>query len=191
MLAQINQILFQSQSLALCDLILMPEWENRYFSFDSKWDEQNNEKMASMRDGEGNEYFILFNESGAIGKALELDQANNQPYDKKLIPEELSGFLSEPAFSNEYYTSYFWNLKNSKEWLSTSATEKINILKFLENNADYYKVWAENYYDIDINNDAIQLVFNEHRLSQDIIEALNPDVDIESLNEEINIILGQ
>ena len=38
-----------TRSLAMLDAILCAEWEDRYYSFNSKWaDDQN---MASMRDG--------------------------------------------------------------------------------------------------------------------------------------------
>ena len=51
------------QSLAMLDAILSPDWENRYYSFNSKWG--SDEMMASMRDGSGDEVLILFNKTGA------------------------------------------------------------------------------------------------------------------------------
>jgi hypothetical protein len=51
-----------SQSLAMLDAILSPEWEYRYYSFNSKW--APGERMASMRNGSGDEYFILFDTVG-------------------------------------------------------------------------------------------------------------------------------
>ena len=44
-----------TQSLAMLDAIMSPEWEYRYYSFNSKWYES--EMMASMRNGSGDEYF--------------------------------------------------------------------------------------------------------------------------------------
>ena len=46
----------------------MPEWEYRYFSYNSKWDKS--EEVASMKNGEGDEYYLLFNERGVVGKVL-------------------------------------------------------------------------------------------------------------------------
>src|SRR5215218_10310749 len=40
-----------SQSLAMLDAIMSPEWDYRYYSFDSKW--AAGEMMASMRNGCG------------------------------------------------------------------------------------------------------------------------------------------
>ncbi|MGY5610077.1 hypothetical protein ACXHJ2_18310 [Paenibacillus sp. ALE3] len=47
----------------------MPEWEYRYYSYNAHWDE--NEQMASMRDGEGDHYFALFQPTGLIIKGFD------------------------------------------------------------------------------------------------------------------------
>ncbi|MEJ3716569.1 hypothetical protein ACU1JV_08435 [Paenibacillus sp. T2-29] len=62
------------QAAAILDAILMPEWEYRYYSYNAHWDE--NEQMASMRDGEGDHYFALFQPNGLIIKGF--DQRFNQ-----------------------------------------------------------------------------------------------------------------
>ena len=49
-----------TQSIALLDAIIRPDWEFRYYSFNSKWSDK--EMMASMRDGGGTTtsyYFVL------------------------------------------------------------------------------------------------------------------------------------
>jgi hypothetical protein len=58
------------QSAAMLDAILMPEWEYRYYSFNSKWD--TGEHMASMRDGQGNQFFALFDNKGLIIKGIDI-----------------------------------------------------------------------------------------------------------------------
>src|SRR6185503_734304 len=57
-----------SQSLATLDAIMSPAWENRYYSFNSKWADR--EMMASMTNGCGDDYFVLFNSHGAIMKGF-------------------------------------------------------------------------------------------------------------------------
>lgn len=49
-----------SQSVAMLDAILSPQWDYRYFSFHAVWDTSMNERMASMRNGSGDEYFLVF-----------------------------------------------------------------------------------------------------------------------------------
>ena len=53
MLPEIDSLKRLSQSLAMLDAILEPDWELRYYSFNSHWGE--GEMMASMRDGSGDE----------------------------------------------------------------------------------------------------------------------------------------
>ena len=52
-----------TQSLAVLGAILSPEWDLRYYSF-SKWAE--GEMMASMRNGSGDDWFLLFGPPGAV-----------------------------------------------------------------------------------------------------------------------------
>lgn len=56
-LPSIEKVIEISQSLAMLDAILMPDWEYRYFSFNKEWNI--NQYMASMRDGEGSHYRCL------------------------------------------------------------------------------------------------------------------------------------
>jgi hypothetical protein len=47
----------------MLDLIVEPEWGLRYFSYQPSWGP--GEDLASMRDGSGNEYWIVFAADGA------------------------------------------------------------------------------------------------------------------------------
>ena len=67
-LSSVNKIKKYLQSLAMLDAIIMPEWEYRYFSFNIHWDID--KMMASMRNGSGDEYFIVFKNNDVIGKVL-------------------------------------------------------------------------------------------------------------------------
>jgi hypothetical protein len=58
-----------SKALAMLDAILSPEWEYRYYSCNGKW--APGETMASMRNGSGDGYFILFNGHGAAIKGFD------------------------------------------------------------------------------------------------------------------------
>jgi hypothetical protein len=57
------------QSLALLDAILSPDWEYRYFSFDSRWGPS--ERMGSMRNGQGDHWFALFSSAGCWLKGFD------------------------------------------------------------------------------------------------------------------------
>src|SRR5262249_19116182 len=56
------------QSLAMLDAVLESEWEYRYYSFNARWN--NGEMMGSMRNGQGDEFFALFNAHGVFIKGF-------------------------------------------------------------------------------------------------------------------------
>ena len=64
-----------AQSIALLDAILSPEWQYRFFSFNAGWDSARHERMASMRDGSGDEYFAVFSPVGGILKGFAHESA--------------------------------------------------------------------------------------------------------------------
>ncbi|MDQ3751014.1 MAG: hypothetical protein M3367_18650 [Acidobacteriota bacterium] len=112
-----------SQSLAMLDAILSPDWEFRYYSFNSKWSE--GEMMASMRDGSGDDYFILFNSHGAIIKGFAHESPMspfvNEPVKVwqgvlESVPREFQDFLSEPAFEIEATTFCIWRRYSDSSW---------------------------------------------------------------------------
>jgi hypothetical protein len=74
-----DQLKSLCQSLAMLDAIMSPDWEYRYYSFDSKWGLD--EMMASMQNGQGDDFFILFNNNGAVIKGFD-HEAPMSPYAK-------------------------------------------------------------------------------------------------------------
>jgi hypothetical protein len=113
-LPDIDRLKALCQSLAMLDAIMSPDWEYRYYSFDSKWGI--NEMMASMRNGQGDDFFILFNNSGAIIKGFD-HESPMSPYAHKPkrvwpgvlddVPDVFRSFLDEPAFTIEDTTFVF------------------------------------------------------------------------------------
>jgi hypothetical protein len=47
-------------ALATLDAILSPDWQYRYYSFNRHWDREARTRMASMRNGSGDDCFLLF-----------------------------------------------------------------------------------------------------------------------------------
>ncbi len=138
-----------SQSLAMLDAILSPEWEFRYYSFNSKWSES--EMMASMRDGSGDEYFILFNSHGAIIKGFAHESPMSPFGDEPPkvwrgvlddVPSEFQDFLSEPAFEIEATTFCIWRRYSDSSWqvgdIDYPEGDTQTVLKI------YFRFWMKN-----------------------------------------------
>src|SRR6266545_3544798 len=111
------------QSMAMLDAILSPEWQYRYYSFNSKW--SRGEQMGSMRDGCGDDFFALFNKHGCFLKGFD-HEAMMSPYGQKpkrvwpgvldAVPEEFADELKQPAFSMEDTTFCIWRRYSDSGW---------------------------------------------------------------------------
>jgi len=189
-----------SQSIAMLDAILSPEWEYRYYSFNSKWGEK--EKMASMRNGSGDDYFILFDEVGAVIKGF-AHESPMTPYSNERheiwpgvltnIPREFSSFLSEPAFSLEDTTFCIWRKHTDLLWQTgdiifpegNDPDGSEDLLFILDGNPLTYKLWAEEYYETSVTLSCVEHVFNHLPLNKNIIFALNNNLSLTDLQEDI------
>jgi hypothetical protein len=181
-----------SQGLALLDTVVMPEWENRYFSFNNNWDGKGTEAMASMRDGSGSEYFLHFSIDGVAGKVLcNGDSASGSPARVAEIPTVFSAFTSEAAFSVHNATFFFWRQPGAKAWSASPANLKeYPLLGFLVGGASTYHAWAEAYYETRIDRAAVAEVFASLKISPKQLSVLSPDRSIEELTDDIEEIVG-
>ena len=188
-----------SQSLAMLDAIMSPEWEDRYYSFNSKWSEK--EMMASMRNGQGEEYFILFDSHGAIMKGFD-HESPMSPWagqKKKLwpgifesVPAEFQSFLSEPAFSIDETTFCVWRRYSDSSWQVGSIDYPDEddpdgseyLLSILNGEPSAYKEFADWYYEKTLSLDAIEHIYRHDPLTNDIVSALNDEITLESLIDE-------
>ncbi|MGI9055346.1 MAG: hypothetical protein ACR2F2_06030 [Pyrinomonadaceae bacterium] len=189
-----------SQSLAMLDAIISPDWEYRYYSFNSKWSE--NEMTASMRDGSGDDYFILFNSSGAIIKGF-VHESSMSPFVNEPIevwkgvldkvPIEFKDFLSEPAFSIEATTFCIWRKFTDSSWQigEIDFPEEVDpdgmdeLLKILDNNPSTYKDWAEYYFGKEFSLSAIEHIYQQKPLTNELVKNLNDDISIADLQKDI------
>ena len=186
-----QQVIKICRALALSDAILMPEWEYRYFSFNSNWDGNGKEMMASMRDGSGGEYFIHFSNAGAVGKVFQDVEVEKPDEILSRIPRVFGSFKKESAFNLEQITFCFWFEKNSKCWISVPEDiQQPMLLNFIIGNYSYYHEWAESYYEKSIDKKLLQKIFRTLNFDNDDIASLNPDITIDDLAEDFVDIFG-
>lgn len=192
------------QSLALLDAILQPEWDLRYYSFNSRW--APGEQMASMRDGCGDEYHMLFNEAGAILKGF-AHEAEMTPYRMNppqvwqgvldSVPASFASFLSQPAFDLEATTFCIWcqavetNWKCGKidfpvgEHVQNDPDGSADLLVMFNGNPRTYQEWAEEYFEQDVPWSVVQHIYMHRPLTEAIVKSLNSDLSLEDLREDL------
>jgi len=188
------------QSLATLDAIISPEWDYRYYSFNSKWAE--GEMMASMRNGSGDEYFILFCSQGAIMKgfahessmspwATESEQVWRGVLDE--VPSEFQEFLTEPAFSMGDTTFCIWRRMVDPSWQvgeidypeEDDPDGSEDLLFILDGAPTTYREFAEQYYERPVALSAVSHVYEQKPLTSEILEVLNAEVSQEDLKSDL------
>lgn len=191
------------QSLALLDAIMSPEWQYRYYSFNSEW--ASGEQMGSMRDGCGDSFFALFNEFGCFLKGFAHESTMSPfrvsppeiwPGVLDEVPEAFGDCLSEPAFSMDETTFCIWCMNEDVKWSrgpvdfpsSDDPDGSEELLSVLDGNQENYACWATDYYETDVPLNAVRSIYDHGSLTPEIVRSLNTEVDIAELrNDAIEI----
>ena len=117
----------KAQSLAVLDAIMSPDWQYRYYSFNSQWDAD--EMMASRKNGSGDELYVLFNPTGAILKSFDHESFMSPwaredeslwPHIFAQVPADFQAFLKEPAFDIPNTTFCVWR-RNEESCFAAAA----------------------------------------------------------------------
>ena len=191
-----------TQSLAVLDAIMSPEWEFRYHSFNAYWSDK--EMLASMRDGSGNDYFILFNSHGAVIKGFDhesemspfasLDCETIWPGVLDSLPSEFNAIRTDAAFPLECTTFCIWRKWDAEHW-QTGAVEYPDgeaeadgsggLLFLLDAKPKTYQAWANDYYETDLVLAAIEHIYSHKPLAAEVICTLNAEVSLDDLLADI------
>jgi hypothetical protein len=180
----------RSQALALLDAIVCPEWDSRYYSFDANWGA--GEMMGSMRNGSGDDWFVLFGPFGAAIKGLdhETSIAGDKVFMKEVqrqVPQSFSSFLTEPAFGMEWLSYCYWKGTENVGWqkvkhpdpaLAICEDGSEDFLALLVKPASSYEEFAKWYYEIGIPIVAIESVYEHKPLTESLVRSLNSEVTI-------------
>jgi hypothetical protein len=191
--------------MAVLEAVLSPEWESRRHSFDDHWSET--ESVASMRSGSGDEYSIVFSAAGAYGRGFDHESpmspyAEDGPWPGVLdeVPEVFRPYLEEPAFSDEdampIVTACMWRETAEDCWKAgtidfpEATTEDPDGSGYLfqllvDRSPEAFQRWAEDYYEVPVDLEAVRHVFSSRPLTEEVVRALNPKIVLADLSEDI------
>ena len=191
-----------SQSLAVLDAILSPEWETRYFSFDARWDA--GEQLASMRNGSGDEYSFTFTKDGVYGRGFDHESALSpfvrtppEPWPGLLepIPDVLRPAADEPAFTIgdvPSVTLTLWRLEGDDGWSHGVPVDPppdddggTALFDELDGDPRTYAAFAHDYYEVDLPLSAVEHVLARRPLTAEVVRALDPDVALDDLGDDL------
>jgi hypothetical protein len=180
------------QSMALLDAILCRDWQFRYYSFNSHWCE--GEQMGSMRNGQGDDFFVLFNKHGCFFKGF-AHEAPMTPYrvePKRLwpemierVPKEFCDCLHQAAFSIEDTTFCIWRRYKDASWqrgdiefpLGEDPDGSEFLLSPLDGRPETYREWAAWYFNKPyLTVEMVRHIYSHRPLTDELVAALTPDI---------------
>ena len=180
----------RTNALAMIDAIICPEWEYRYFSYDAHWDA--GEEVASMRNGSGDDWFLLFGPSGAAIKGLahESPSASDKAFALQVqqqVPAVFSGFLNEPAFGIGWLSYCYWRSSEDAVWHKVAALDPTfadvddgseKFLALLYKSADAYVTFAKHYYEVELPLAAVERIYRHEHLTDALVRSINAELTI-------------
>jgi hypothetical protein len=183
------------QSLAVLDAILQPEWEYRYFSFNSKWSK--GEQMGSMRNGSGDDLVAHFTKAGCFLKGFDHDSAMSPkrvwPGVLDSVPKAFAESLTQPAFSMEDTTFCVWRLTGDPVWSCGEIRFPEGddpdgsgwLLGYYDGKPETYRKYAADYFRKDVPLPIVRAVYAHEPLTEEMVTVLNPEMTPEELAADL------
>lgn len=185
-----------TKSIAMLDAIIWPEWEYRYYSYNSHWGQ--GEEMASMRNGCGDDWFLLFDPHGAAlkGFAHEYPLAGDDSFSARLqqtVPTVFASFLHEPAFSMDMATFCLWRHRADTVWsvvlpasgrVSPEQDGSAELLGILDGNPETYRVGAMESSEREIPLSAVRALYEHQPLTDQLVASLNKKLGVSDIKKD-------
>ncbi|MGW6286746.1 hypothetical protein [Streptomyces sp. NPDC055107] len=182
------------RSLAMLDAILCPEWADRWHGFDARWSPT--EAMASMRDGSGGEYSVVFSADGAYARGFDHESpmspyVEDGPWPGVLdeVPAVFRRYVDEPLFTDEsgmpVVTACLWRASDDDRWRagavefpedgedSDGADWLFQLL--VTGTPESYQEWAEDHFEVPVDLEAVTHVYALRPLTDEVVAALAPE----------------
>ncbi|GAA5178818.1 hypothetical protein GCM10023322_06890 [Rugosimonospora acidiphila] len=207
-LPTIDVLRSRCKSLAVLECIVDGGYP--YYTYTRSWGD---DEAALMSNGSGDEWAVVFTAEGAFIRVFDHESAMT-PYrdpDHELWPGLLDGLpevfgpqLEEPAFGDDeggfVATAALWRLSTGDRWhagegitfpplrgpsdnIGPDGSGLLEIL--LDDIADRYIAFAEDFYEIKVDPSVVGHVVAHRPLTDAVVKALNPDVSVAGLLDEI------
>ncbi len=171
------------KGIAALDAILCEDWSLRYYSFDAAWNATTRARMASMRDGSGDEWFLVFDPAGAFFKAS-WHAAPPLASVHEGIPAALHPYVDEPAFSASLATYGGWF--DGTSWVLHGQVGFLaEQLEMLAGAAKTYQAHARDYFEVDLPLEAIEHVLAGKPIDAGVLAELGSNRTINELAADL------
>ncbi|WP_328555325.1 hypothetical protein [Streptomyces sp. NBC_00358] len=187
------------RSMAMAEAILNPDGDCVH-SYSARWSET--EEAASMRNGSGDEYDIVFAPDGAYIRGFD-HESPLSPYRHEDVPQPWPGVLDavpetfrrhvdEPAFTDEngcpVVTACLWREADAPSWESGRITfpeghpdpdgSDYLFELLLDPTPEAFQAFAEDYYEVSVDIEALRHIYALRPLGLSLIGELNPEASV-------------
>jgi hypothetical protein len=172
------------KAISVLDAILCQEWSDRYYSYNSKWADQ--EEFFSMKNGSGDEVLVLFKKDGCVinGFAYEFQQPNKEEITKNL-PTIFDDFIYGEPIKSIGTTFCLWTT-NSINWeighIKNHENNSEEMLYIFDGNPQTYINWATDYFesyyiDSGISLDTVIKIYNGEELTKEMVLTIVEEIE--------------
>ena len=137
------------KSISVIEAIITEDWLDRYYSYNSKWADQ--EEFSEKRNGQGDSLQILFHRDGCVINGMTHDY---YPRDKSKLTEGLPEIYKEFIFGEPVHSigTTFCIWTNDQNIWQIGNTDNHNngseeMLEIFDGDPNTYMAWAADYYE--------------------------------------------
>jgi hypothetical protein len=151
------------------------------------------EAMGSMRNGQGDEFFVLFSDAGCFLKGFDHEQAQEAVppeafYDQ--LPEPFRSQAQEVAFSPANVTFCYWRRHSDPDWGRATVPSYLgrdgsgDLLPLLVGDPRDYVEFAQSYHEREVPLGAVSAIYQHQPITMDLAHSLNPSCSWVGLTED-------
>lgn len=205
-LPAIPELRMLCRALAALDVVLNPGSEHRHHLYDTEW--APGEELASMRDGAGNEYSVVFTAAGAYVRGFDHESPmsphatdDDEPWPGVLdtVPAVFRECVEEPAFSDEFGTPHvtvcLWREHGDTAWRhgdiafpdgdqNADGADWLFAL-LTDRTPEAFQDWAQDYYGVPVDLTAVRHVYAGQPLTAEVVSALNPATTLAAVADRV------
>jgi hypothetical protein len=180
----------RAMALALLDAIICPESEYRYFHYDPRF--APGQHVATMRNGEGDHWYLHLSAAGAVIKGhvqdLPRGEARAMALEaQRVVPEDFSALLHDPAFMMDSVSFCYWRRSADAGWSRLTHPDarlehrydgSEDYLSILLAGAPCYYDFAADYFECEPPLASIEHLYAHAPLTSAIVKSLNPQMTL-------------